>query len=101
MNLELEAVQARIASHTSDHSFLFTVTPSGKNFLLEQGTDTREAHVSGCGVKALGIQLACALAMRLVALVALIEMPDLRSCLTLALPRHNVVRNTARRGHAL
>jgi ATP-dependent Clp protease ATP-binding subunit ClpA len=41
VDLELEAVQARIASHTSDHSFMFTVTPSGKNFLLEQGTDMR------------------------------------------------------------
>jgi ATP-dependent Clp protease ATP-binding subunit ClpA len=41
VDIELEAVQRRIANQAADRSFEFAVTDAGKNFLLEEGTDVR------------------------------------------------------------
>ena len=41
VDIELEAVQRRIANQAVDRSFEFAVTEAGKNFLLEEGTDVR------------------------------------------------------------
>jgi ATP-dependent Clp protease ATP-binding subunit ClpB len=41
VDIELEAVQRRIANQAADRSFEFAVTEAGKNFLLEEGTDVR------------------------------------------------------------
>ncbi len=41
VDIELEAVQRRIATQPPDRAFAFEVTEAGKQFLLEQGTDVR------------------------------------------------------------
>ena len=41
VEIELKAVQRRIANRSPERSFRFSVTGSGKDFLLEQGTDAR------------------------------------------------------------
>jgi ATP-dependent Clp protease ATP-binding subunit ClpB len=41
VDIELNAVQRRIANQPADSSFEFAVTEAGKNFLLEEGTDAR------------------------------------------------------------
>jgi ATP-dependent Clp protease ATP-binding subunit ClpB len=41
VDIELEAVQRRIANQAADRSFEFAVTEAGRTFLLEEGTDVR------------------------------------------------------------
>jgi ATP-dependent Clp protease ATP-binding subunit ClpB len=41
VDIELQAVEQRIARQPLERRFEFTVTEAGKNFLLEQGTDVR------------------------------------------------------------
>ena len=41
LDLELESVRARIAKQSAERSFVFSMTPAAKDFLLEEGTDTR------------------------------------------------------------
>lgn len=41
VNIELEAVQQRIAKMAPDHTFEFNVTDAAKDFLLQTGTDVR------------------------------------------------------------
>jgi ATP-dependent Clp protease ATP-binding subunit ClpB len=41
VDLELQAVQHRIANQAADRSFQLVVTEAGKNFLIERGTDAR------------------------------------------------------------
>ena len=41
LDIELNAVQQRIASAATDRSFIFTVTDAGKQFLLEEGFDMK------------------------------------------------------------
>ena len=41
VDLELAAVRERIATQSPDRSFVFTLTPVAKDFLLDEGTDMR------------------------------------------------------------
>lgn len=41
LDIELNMVQQRIFNSVTERAFIFTVTESGKKFLLEQGTDCR------------------------------------------------------------
>ncbi len=41
LDLELGQVQQRILASPADKSFVFTVSPTGKSFLLSEGTDVK------------------------------------------------------------